>query len=72
MGKYRILEVTHHPSNKKEYYVQKRFLGFLWWFDPFDDGMYSDGHCNTYDEALNLINNTVRYRREKKVVWTNE
>lgn len=44
MTKWRITEITHYPGTKKEskeYLVEKRFLGFLWWYDPFDDGMYT-------------------------------
>ena len=48
MTKWRITEITHYPGTKKkeskEYLVEKRFLGFLWWNDPFDDGMYDDGY----------------------------
>ena len=47
MTKWRITEITHYPGTKKEskeYLVEKRFLGFLWWHDPFDDGMYDDGY----------------------------
>ena len=48
MTKWRITEITHYPGTKKkeskEYLVEKRFLGFLWWYDPFDDGMYDNGY----------------------------
>lgn len=71
MAKYRIVEVTY-PSGNKQYQVQKRFLGFLWWYDPFEDGLYSDGYCDTYEEAINLINNRINYKEYRKVVWTNE
>ena len=40
MTKWRITEITHYPGTKKEskkYLVEKRFLGFLWWHDPFVD-----------------------------------
>lgn len=44
MAKYRIIERTHpFQSYTRPFCVQKRFLGFLWWYDPLDDGMYSDG-----------------------------
>ena len=46
MTKWRITEITHYPGTKKEsksYLVEKRFLGFLWWYDPFDDGIMMMG-----------------------------
>ena len=46
MTKWRITKITRRPGTIKEtttYLVEKRFLGFLWWYDPFDDGMYTDG-----------------------------
>ena len=58
MTKWRITEITHYPGTKKEsktYLVEKRFLGFLWWYDPFDDGMYSDGYFGSFDKALEAI-----------------
>ena len=58
MAKYRIIEETFHPGTEKEYkkyLVQKRFLGFLWWFDPYDDGWYCDGYFDSYEEAFNLF-----------------
>ena len=75
MAKWRILKIVTHPGTKFErtnYLVQKRFLGHLWWYDPFDDGMYSDGYCHTYDEALALVNRELGIASTKKVIWTNE
>ena len=50
---YRIVEVKRNKwyRNDHEFQIQKRFLGFLWWYDPLDDGMYSDGVFKTYEEA---------------------
>lgn len=72
MAKYRITEVTFQPEGYKKYLVQKRFLGFLWWYDPYDDGLYSDGYFDTYDKALETVTHHIAYKEEKKVVWTSE
>ena len=72
MAKWRITEITHYPGTKKEsksYLVEKRFLGFLWWYDPFDDGMYSDGYFGSFDAALRAITNVRTYPGTRKVVW---
>lgn len=72
MTKWRITEITHYPGTKKEskeYLVEKRFLGFLWWHDPFDDGMYNDGYFGSFDEALETINDVITYPGTEKVVW---
>lgn len=72
MTKWRITEITHYPGTKKEskkYLVEKRFLGFLWWHDPFDDGMYNDGYFKSFDEALEAINDVITYPGTEKVVW---
>lgn len=59
MKKWRIVKVEKKARSGKvldsNFQVQKRFLGFLWWHDPFDDGMYSDGNCDTMDEAIDLL-----------------
>lgn len=51
MSRYRIIKVTRHPywRNNVEYIVQKRVLGFLWWW-PLD-GDYPYGYYSTYKEA---------------------
>ena len=72
MTKWRITEITHYPGTKKEskeYLVEKRFLGFLWWHDPFDDGMYNNGYFESFDEALEAINDVITYPGTEKVVW---
>lgn len=74
MANWRIKEVTYHPGTKdeyKKYYVEKRFLGFLWWSDPYEDGLYSDGECDTFEEAIRLINNTL-IKKSTRIVWTND
>ena len=72
MTKWRITEITHYPGTKKEskeYLVEKRFLGFLWWNDPFDDGMYDNGYFGSFDAALEVINDVITYPGTEKVVW---
>ena len=72
MAKWRITEITHYPGTKKEskeYLVEKRFLGFLWWYDPFDDGMYDNGYFGSFEKALEEINNVIQYPGTGKVVW---
>ena len=72
MTKWRITEITHYPGTKKEskeYLVEKRFLGFLWWHDPFDDGMYDYGYFGSFDAALEAINDVITYPGTRKVVW---
>ena len=72
MKKWRITEITNYIGTKKEtktYLVEKRFLGFLWWYDPFDDGMYSDGYFGSFDKALETINDVITYPGTKKVIW---
>lgn len=71
MTKWRITEITHYPGTKKEskeYLVEKRFLGFLWWYDPFYD-MYDDGYFGSFDKALEAINDVITYPGTRKVVW---
>ena len=72
MTKWRITEITHYPGTKKEskeYLVEKRFLGFLWWYDPFYDDMYSDGYFGSFDKAWEAINDVITYPGTRKVVW---
>ena len=72
MAKYRITEYTYWPSCSKRYLIEKQFLGFLWWYDPYEDGLYSDGECATFEEALKIVNNELTYKKSTKIVWTNE
>ena len=59
MRKYRIVkEITYNKDGKElstKYIAQKKLFGFLCWYDPFDDGFWSDGECNTYEEAKALL-----------------
>ena len=72
MKKWRITEITHYRGTeieRKEYLVEKRFLGFLWWYDPFEDGMYSDGYFSSFDEALETVTDLIRYHKTKEIIW---
>lgn len=69
MKKCRIVKVVKKAESGKVldtyYQVEKRFLGFLWWHDPFDDGLYSSGRCNTMDEAIDLLDRScIRWSKE--------
>lgn len=69
MKKWRIVRVVKKAKSGKVldfyYQVEKRFLGFLWWFDPFDDDLYSDGRCDTMDEAMNLLEHSdIQWNKE--------
>ena len=71
MAKYRIIE-RKHPSQgyTRPYCAQKRFLGFLWWYNPWwyeplDDGMWK---FKTLGEAKQAI---AELQQEEKriVIW---
>ncbi len=75
MANWRIKEVTYYPGTedeRKKYFIQKRLFGFLWWCDPYEDGLYSDGECDTYEEALKIVTRELTYNKQTKIVWTNE
>ena len=72
MAKWRMVEIAHYRGTEKEsrrYFVEKRFVGLLWWYNPFDDGMYSDGYFGSFEKALEEINNVIQYPGTEKVVW---
>ena len=76
MTKWRITKITRRPGTVKEtttYLVEKRFLGFLWWYDPFDDGMYTDGYFDTLAEAIERVIDILGYKETNKetreIVW---
>ena len=73
MKRYRIVkhttewtEPTPYGENRcthTSYEVQKRFLGFLWWYNFLNiDGM-TTGHFDILDEAITAIN---RYNAKTK------
>ena len=72
MIKWRITKITMRPGTVKEtttYLVEKRFLGFLWWYDPFDDGMYTDGYFDTLAEAIERVIDILGYKETREIVW---
>ena len=72
MTKWRITKITRQPGTVKEtttYLVEKRFLGFLWWYDPFDDGMYTDGYFDTLAEAIERVIDILGYKETREIVW---
>lgn len=72
MTKWRITKITRRQGTVKEtttYLVEKRFLGFLWWYDPFDDGMYTDGYFNTLAEAIERVIDILGYKETREIVW---
>ena len=72
MIKWRITKITCREGTVKEtttYLVEKRFLGFLWWYDPFDDGMYTDGYFNTLAEAIERVIDILGYKETREIVW---
>ena len=72
MTKWRIAKITRRKGTVKEtttYLVEKRFLGFLWWYDPFDDGMYTDGYFDTLAEAIERVNDILGYNETREIVW---
>ena len=71
MKTYRIVEIKRdkHFANNHEFLVQKRFLGFLWWYDFMEDGLYTDGYFKTFEEAEWCIErHRNRAKTEYKVV----
>ena len=72
MTKWRITKITRWEGTVKEtttYLVEKRFLGFLWWYDPFDDGMYTDGYFDTLAEAIERVIDILGYKETREIVW---
>ena len=75
MTKWRITKITRREGTVKEtttYLVEKRFLGFLWWYDPFDDGMYTDGYFDTLAEAIEGVIDILGYKETREIVWKNK
>ena len=72
MTKWRITKITRWEGTVKEtttYLVEKRFLGFLWWYDPFEDGMYTDGYFDTLAEAIERVMDILGYKETREIVW---
>lgn len=54
MTKYRIKEVECF-GGRKVYEVQKRLLGYLWWYNFRSDDFWSTGIFDTQKEAEEAI-----------------
>ena len=65
MDKYRIVRVDYH--NETRYEAQKRFLGFLWWYNFNDET--SSWNFKTIEEAKKSID-IDRYKTKRSVVET--
>ena len=65
MAKYRIIKDS---TRAYPYLIQKKFLGFLWWYFPFTD-VYGVpiGH-STLDVAKEIILDC-KIKRKREVVW---
>lgn len=69
MAKYRIIERTHpFQGYTRPFCIQKRFLGFLWWYDPLDDGVFENGYFKTLDEAKQAIAE-LQHKERRIVIW---
>lgn len=78
MKRYRIVRHTAEWSesapygvvirHKPIYYeVQKRFLGFLWWYNFLNIDSITTGHFNSLQEAQSAISE-YRMKKSKSVV----
>ena len=66
-GKYRIIKKTYFYGSIM-FLAQKRFLGFFWWYDWLDDGYWSDGYFETYEEAKEAIERD-KYKIKEEVIY---
>lgn len=60
MKKYRIIEILYSDGSLG-YKVEKRFLGFLFWYNFLNIDGETTGYFKTYQEAENAIR---QYRSE--------
>lgn len=63
MKKYRIIKETTYSDER--YYVQKRFLGFLWWYNVVVD--YDDLGFSTLERAREVLQ-MLLYKTKKTVI----
>ena len=68
MKKYRIVKWEYFNS-RVEYEVQKRFLGFLWWWNWLDDGFWTDGCFKNIEDAKKAIEQR-KFKHKKSIVYT--
>lgn len=54
MKKYRIIEIVYSDGSLG-YRAEKRFLGFLFWYNFLNIDGETTGHFKTYQEAENAI-----------------
>lgn len=54
MKKYRIIEIEY-SDGRLGYKVEKRFLGFLFWYNFLNIDGETTGYFKTYQEAENAI-----------------
>ena len=63
MKKYRIVEHTYYDN--KEYEVQKRFLGFLWWYNFQNiDGSTAGFYDNAFDAQQSIMRHKFKIHKE--------
>lgn len=67
MDKYRIVRVDYHYGTRYE--AQKRFLGFLWWYNFNDEPMAYQWNFETIEEAKKSID-IDRHKTKRSVVET--
>lgn len=67
MKKYRIIKVTRNKYffNNEEYVVQKRFLGFLWWWNFLNIDAGCTGEFETFEKAEACIKAYAQRPRKK-------
>lgn len=66
MAKYRIIKRTHpFQDYESPFCIQKRFLGFLWWHNPF---VFSYGEFTTLEEAKHAID-LLSHKEKRTVIW---
>jgi len=51
MSNWRIKSTFYGPTDER-HVVQKRLLGFLWWYNPDNFDGYTTGVYDTYEEAM--------------------
>ena len=56
MAKYRIIKIERSIvwENNLVYVVQKRFLGFLWWYNIFNSD-WTMGEFKSLDDAKSML-----------------
>ncbi len=63
---YRIKEVTHYHG--KYYVLERRFLGFLWWYNPDNFNGIITGIYDTRLEAEEAYKRKM-YKRKVKITY---